>query len=213
MKTARILVTGFGPFGGVDHNPSGDLAEALDGRSIGGAKVTGIVLPCEFGRSLEVLKKELRRVRPDAVVALGVAAGRDAITPERVAVNLDDARQADNAGYRPVERPVVARGPAAYWSGLPVKAIVRELERAGLPARLSMTAGTYVCNHVFYGLMHAVRRRPGVRAGFIHLPGYPDPSGRLPGWSSADLERGVCLALRVVARRRTDLRVGLGESS
>lgn len=209
-----ILLTGFEPFGEVAVNPSGQVARALDGASIGGARVIGMELPCRFGVALDLLGEALRRHRPEVVVVLGVAVDRDAITPERIAVNLDDARLADNAGLRPVGSVIVPNGPAAYWSRLPVKAMVRDMVRAGIPASLSMTAGTYVCNHVFYGLMHTVRRRSGVRAGFIHVPGLTNGvAPDRPGWTQGEIERGVRIALGTVMRRRRDLEVGAGETS
>ncbi len=211
MRGRTLLLTGFEPFDGATENPSADVVRALRGHRLGGAQIEGAVLSCCFGLSLRELRAALRLHRPDVVVALGVAQGRDAITPERIAVNLDDARMPDNAGYAPIETRIVARGPAAYWSTLPVKAIVRDLGHGGIPARLSMTAGTYVCNHVFYGLMHAVRGRP-TRAGFIHVPAILDPAQPLSGGLPlAEIERGVKIALRTILRRRHDLDEGRGD--
>ncbi|MFZ9746680.1 MAG: pyroglutamyl-peptidase I, partial [Opitutaceae bacterium] len=137
---------------------------------------------------------------------LGVAEGRVAITPERVAINLEDARIPDNAGAQPCDRPVVRGGPAAYWSTLPVKAMVAALARHGIPASVSHTAGTFVCNHLFYSLLHAVRSRP-VRAGFIHVPAaVARPSRRAPGLPLPTQIRAVQLVLEGAARRRRDLR-------
>jgi pyroglutamyl-peptidase len=119
------------------------------------------------------IKRALRGVRPDLVIALGQADRRLAITPERVAINIDDARIPDNAGSQPEDRPVVRGGPAAYWSTLPTKEIVARLRKRGIPADVSQTAGTFVCNHLFYVLMHELRRGPRIRAGFVHLPTLP----------------------------------------
>ena len=152
----------------------------------------------------------------DALPAGGVRRGRgraargdpadaddERISIERVAINVDDARIADNTGARPVDRPVVARGPAAYFSTLPVKRLCRDLQHAGVPAEVSQTAGTYVCNHVFYALMHALRRRPGVRGGFVHIPYSPEQARRHPGAPAlpvadvtAALRRMVAVAIR-----------------
>jgi pyroglutamyl-peptidase len=178
MKT--VLLTGFEPFGGDSANPSAEIVLALHGQVIGGHRVVGAVLPVVFGRSLEEMKRLLRVHRPRLVIGLGMAAGRAAVMPERVAINIDDARIADNAGGQPVDRPVVRGGPAAYWSTLPIKRIVAALTRRGIPAAVSQTAGTFVCNHVFYGLMHALARKPGVRAGFVHVPVLPGqaPAGQ-----------------------------------
>lgn len=201
-----LLLTGFEPFGGALTNPSQQIARALDGTRVAGHRIVGAVLPCVFGGARRELARLLRRHRPTVVVCLGVAEGRTAITPERVAINLEDARIPDNAGVQPRDRPVVRGGPAAYWSTLPVKAIVAELERHGIPAAVSHTAGTFVCNHIFYALRHAVRHRR-VRAGFIHVPAaVARPGPRAPGLPLALQIRAVGLALEVAARRRRDLR-------
>lgn len=168
MKT--ILVTGFEPFAGDARNPSAEIARALDGRVIAGRRVVAAVLPCVFGVARRRLLALVQARQPDVVICLGLAGGRMEITPERVAINVDDARIPDNAGRAPVDRPIVAGGPAAYWSTLPVKAIVAALRERGIPGAVSQTAGTFVCNHVFYGLMHALRRKRAVRAGFVHVP-------------------------------------------
>lgn len=208
MKPPRpVLVTGFEPFGGDTINPSAEIARQLHGTIIAGSPVTGALLPCVFGAALTELKRQLDRVRPGLVLCLGQAGGRAEITPERVAINVDDARIPDNAGRQPVDRPVVRGGPAAYWSTLPIKAIVADLRARGIPAAVSQTAGTYLCNHVFYGLQHALRRRKGVRGGFIHVPWLPEqaPPGQpsLPQDVMVDAITGVIrTALRVKRDRR-----------
>jgi pyroglutamyl-peptidase len=187
MKT--ILLTGFEPFGGARVNPSQEIVRRLDGAVIAGHRVVGAVLPCVFGGAIRELRRRLRATRPVLVICTGQADGRAEITPERVAINVNDARMPDNAGRKPTDTPVVRGGPAAYWSTLPVKAIVQALKRRGIPASVSSTAGTFVCNHVFYALMHelaqqekgARRLRSGhhaVRGGFIHVPLLPEQAGR-----------------------------------
>lgn len=165
-----ILVTGFEPFGGAPRNPSGEIARALDGSILAGHAVHGAVLPCVFGASLRALRRLVAEFEPAAIVCLGVAVDRDAITPEQTAVNLDDARIPDNAGAQPVGRPVIDGGPATYPTALPAPEIVAVLQDRGFPARLSESAGTFVCNHVFYGLMHDLRNTPEIPGGFIHIP-------------------------------------------
>ena len=198
MKT--ILVTGFEPFGGEQRNPSQEIALALHGRTLAGRRVVGAVLPCVFGESIVGLKKLLRTHRPELVVCLGQADGRADITPELVAINVDDARIPDNAGAQPVDRPVVRGGPAAYWSTLPLKAIVATLRARGLPASVSQTAGTFVCNHLFYGLMHALRGRRSVRGGFIHVPLLPEQTKRSqPSLPLEKMIEGILIALNVPA--------------
>jgi pyroglutamyl-peptidase len=160
------------------------------------------------------LNRQLRAIRPRLVICLGQAGGRAAITPERVAINVDDARIPDNAGGQPVDRPVVRGGPAAYFSTLPVKAMVAGLRADGVPAEVSQTAGTFVCNHVFYGLMHALRRRSGVRGGFIHVPFLPEQASR--GQASLALDTLVAAIVRVTEialKVRRDTRVGGGQIS
>lgn len=206
-KTKTVLITGFEAFGGETVNPSAQIAETLDGRVIAGWRVVGAVLPCVFGASVSELKRRMADVRPGLVICVGQAGGRSAITPERVAINVDDARIADNAGGQPVDRAIVRGGPAAYFSTLPVKAIVAALRAEGVSAEVSQTAGTFVCNHVFYGLMHALRRKRGARGGFIHVPFLPEQAG--VGQASLPLETMVAAVARAVEtslRTKRDLR-------
>ncbi|MGY8626609.1 pyroglutamyl-peptidase I [Chromobacterium violaceum] len=190
MKT--VLLTGFEPFGGETVNPSWEAARQLDGETIAGARVHARLLPCVFGAALDELYRQLDALRPDVAIAVGQAGGRPDIAVERVAINVDDARFPDNAGQQPIDEPVVANGPAAYFSTLPIKAIVAGLRERGLPATVSQSAGTFVCNHVMYGLLH----RGGPRAGFIHLPFLPEQAIRHPGAFSLKLDDCVA-ALRL----------------
>jgi pyroglutamyl-peptidase len=208
-----LLLTGFEPFGGEAVNPSIQVAQALHGRRIGGVQVVAIQLPCVFGRALEVLTAALNRSAPQLVLALGQAGGRVDLSLERVAINVDDARMADNAGAQPVDEPVQHGGPAAYFSTLPIKAMVAAVRAAGLPASISQSAGTFVCNHVFYGLMHRLQSCPGVRGGFMHLPLLPEQAARLGGMASLPLDAmvdGVQVALQAAIATTIDLRLGGG---
>ena len=182
----NLLVTGFEPFGGEAINPSWELARALNGEAIAGARVVAVQLPCVFGEALTRLDEALARVKPSVVLAIGQAGGRCDLSLERVAINVDDARIPDNAGAQPIDEPVVPGGPAAYFSTLPIKAIVAGLREAGFPASVSQTAGTFVCNHLFYGLQHLVKERP-VRSGFMHIPYLPEQAARHPGAPSLPL--------------------------
>lgn len=166
-----ILLTGFEPFGGEPSNPSWLAAEraALLLREQGRDAVA-VELPCVFGQSLDALEAALVRFRPDIVVCAGQAGGRSRVSVERVGINVDDARIADNAGRQPIDEPVVPGGPAAYFSSLPIKACREAVVALGIPVEVSQTAGTYVCNHVFYGLMHLLARRENSRGGFVHVP-------------------------------------------
>lgn len=203
VPTDTLLLTGFEPFGGDDLNPSGEIARALDGREIGGARVAGVVLPCAFGDALVALDDALVRHRPVVVLALGQADGRVDCSIERVAINVDDARIPDNRGRSPVDRPVVAGGPAAYFSTLPIKAMRAGLRAAGYPASISQSAGTFVCNHVFYGLQHRLAGR-GVASGFMHVPLLPQQAAASgAGQASLPLAlqvEAVALALEIVRR-------------
>jgi pyroglutamyl-peptidase len=203
-----LLVTGFEPFGGERINPSAEVARALHSRTIARAPVIGLVLPCVFGASIETLCTALDTHRPQLVLALGQAAGREGFTLERIAINLDDARIADNAGAQPIDLPVVARGPAAYFTTLPIKAMVAALRDAGHSASVSHSAGTFVCNHVFYGLQHALKRRRGVRGGFMHLPCLPEqtaPKSNTPSLPLPTMISGVASALAAALSSRADL--------
>jgi pyroglutamyl-peptidase len=215
MKRAppSLLLTGFEPFGDDPDNPSWDAALQLHGRRIAGHRIVARRLPVEFGVSLRTLRGAIRETRPALVLCVGLAGGRAQLSLERVAINLDDARIPDNAGRRPVDAPVVAGGPAAYFSTLPLKAMLLALRTAGIPAEVSHSAGTYVCNHVFYGLMHALRSRPSVRGGFVHIPYAPGQAARHPGAPSlatGTVVEGLALALRTALKTSADARFAAG---
>ena len=211
MPTPRartILLTGFEPFDGDAVNPSWLVAQALHGQVIDGARVQALCLPCVFGLSVSVLQQGIERTQPALVLALGLAGGRAEMSVERVAVNVDDARIADNAGAQPIDVPVVSGAPVAYFSTLPIKAMVQQMQQAGVPAAVSQTAGTFVCNHIFYGLMHHLRRRRRVKAGFMHVPLLPEQA-RAQGQPGLDLHTqclGVQVALRAAFQSGPDVR-------
>jgi pyroglutamyl-peptidase len=207
-RSPSILVTGFEPFGGERVNPSALVATALHGRTLDSARVTGAVLPCVFGASIDALRDAIAACRPQVVLALGQAAGRAGFSLERVAINLDDARIADNAGAQPIDRPVVARAAPARFTTLPVKAMVAALRAAGHPAEVSYSAGSFVCNHLFYGLQHQLRARRRARSGFMHLPLLPQQAhGRAgqPTLSLTTMIDGVSLALVTALRTPADV--------
>lgn len=204
----RILLTGFEPFDGATVNPSEQITRELHGNIIADYEISGEVLPCEFRRSIRELKRHIKRISPSLVICLGQAGGRDGITPERVAINMDDARIADSAGNRPIDRPVVQGGPTAYWSTLPIKMIVEKLQEHRIRAVVSQTAGTFVCNHVFYGLMHAIHGLTAIRGGFIHVPWLPT-QGR-PNLSLKSMVRGIRLAIEVSATCARDRKISGG---
>jgi pyroglutamyl-peptidase len=189
------------------------VAQVLHGRQVGVLLVEAVQLPCVFGQALRALEAALAATAPQLVLALGQAGGRVDLSLERVAINVDDARIADNAGAQPVDVAVQPDGPAAYFSTLPIKAMVAALHAAGLPASVSQSAGTFVCNHVFYGLMHRLRSRPGLRGGFMHLPLLPEQAARSSGMASlplATMVEGVRVALEAALATTVDARLSGG---
>ncbi|MBO8196028.1 pyroglutamyl-peptidase I [Streptomyces oryzae] len=214
MSSVKVLVTGFEPFDGEEKvNPSWQAAELLAAQPPAGLDVHAVRLSCVFGTALDELRAAVAAAGPrlELVVCLGQAGGRPDLTVERVAINVDDARIPDNAGRQPVDEPVVHGGPAAYFSTLPIKACVAAARDAGVPASVSQTAGTFVCNHVFYGLAHLLAtERPGVRGGFVHVPYAPQQAaGRHPAPPSlavSDAVRGLAALLTAAAHTTTDLR-------
>ena len=208
MKT--VLITGFEPFGGESVNPSWEVVSGLDNVIIGGCRVVARQLPCVFGESLAVLNGAIDALSPSLVLAVGQAGGRTDITVERVAINVDDARIADNQGQQPVDVPVVADGPAAWFSTLPIKAMVMAMRNAGIPASVSQTAGTFVCNHVMYGLLHKRRDAPAVKGGFIHIPYLPQQAAQHPGAPSMAAEtvrRALEVAIATALQVESDIAV------
>ena len=184
----KILLTAFEPFGGESLNSSQEAA-ALVKSGIAGAEIVKITVPVAFGKSIEAVLAAIRRELPDAVLCLGQAGGRHEITLERVAINLDDARIPDNEGNWPVDQPIDPDGAPAYFSTLPVKAMVSAIRQAGLPASLSNSAGTFVCNHLMYGVLyHMARSWPWMRGGFMHLPYLPEQVQDKPGTPSLSRE-------------------------
>ena len=212
MTLPTILVTGFEPFGGKSVNPSWEIARALDGWTCEGHVVRSALLPCVFGDALHRLDEAIAAHRPDLVICLGQAGGRAEISIERAALNVDDARIPDNLGRQPLDAAVVPDGPVAYFSTLPIKAIARDLREAGVAAAVSNTAGTFVCNHVFYGLMHRLATTPALaraRGGFVHVPFTPEQVAGKTGLPSMPLHTqidGIRRALRSAVLTRVDLR-------
>ena len=209
----RILLTGFDPFGGEDINPSWEAVHALHGKRISGHRIVALQLPTEFAGSLRALKAAVRELAPAILLGVGQAGSRQQLSIERVAINLQDARIPDNAGAQPVDEPVFAGGPAAYFSTLPIKAMLAALHAQGLPAEISNSAGTYVCNHIAYAMLHLAAKRRGVRAGFIHIPYLPAQAARRHGAASmalADVVRGLEFALRAAIATPRDHKLGAG---
>jgi pyroglutamyl-peptidase len=203
-----VLLTGFEPFNKAAINPSWEAVKALKGWRTREFAVEVRRLPCVFGMANRVMAGAIEELRPDLVIATGQAGGRPEISVERVAINVDDASLLDNEGQQPVDMPIVDGGPNAYFSTLPIKAIVREMRERGLKAGVSQTAGTFVCNHVFYGLLHNTINTP-VRAGFIHVPFLPEQAAlRKDGSPSMKLDEiieGLRAAVQVSLMVEHDL--------
>ena len=211
MPQPNILLTGFDAFGGESLNPSWLAVQALHGCQIARHRVVAAQLPTVFGDSLQQLKTLLKQHQPAMVVCVGQAGGRSAISLERVAINVSDAPLADNAGVQPIDTAVVPGAPAAYFTSLPIKAMLAALQRAGVPAEVSQSAGTFVCNHVFFGLMHALatqRTLRHMRGGFVHLPYLPEQG--VPGMALDEMVRGLRLALRCALLADGDAALGAG---
>jgi pyroglutamyl-peptidase len=199
-----ILLTGFEPFGGHTTNPAGEVAKALDGRAFGAEVVRAAILPVHHREAAPAVRRLVDEARPGAIVHLGLAGGRARVALERVAVNVMDFEMADNAGYRATGEPCVAGGPVAYFSTLPLEAMLEALTAEGVPAYLSSTAGTYLCNQTMYTTRHLLAERAlDIPAGFIHLPlsaamvaatKVDQPSMDLPL-----MIRAVEIALRIIA--------------
>jgi pyroglutamyl-peptidase len=227
MDVQTVLLTGFAPFDKEPVNSSWEVARALNAsllrvqpasstgaREIRQAKIIARQLPCEFDRALEVLAQLIKRHKPDLILGLGQANTRHDFSVERVAININDARIKDNAGKKPIDTSVVRGAPVAYFSGLPIKAIVQAVRQAGIPASVSQSAGTFVCNHAFYGLMHLLATEyPDKRGGFIHLPLLPEQAARIPRSPSFGLDTMVeatSIAIATALSVRRDRRLGGG---
>ena len=197
----KILVTGFDPFGGEKVNPALEAVKSLPS-VIHGAEIRWVEIPTVFYQSAEVLEAEIVRYQPDVVLCIGQAGGRASLTPERVAINQDDARIPDNQGNQPIDTPIRLDGEAAYFSTLPIKAMVQAIKEDGLPATVSNTAGTFVCNHLMYQALYlADKKFPHMRAGFMHIPYMTEQVINKPNTASmnlTDIIRGIEAAIGAI---------------
>jgi len=185
----RILVSGFDPFGGELINPSIEAVKRLPD-SIHGVEIIKLEIPTVIGKSINVLTQAVEKYLPDVVLCVGQAGGRSDITVERVAINIDDCRIKDNEGNQPIDEPIVKDGPDAYLLTLPIKAIVSNLQSHGIPASISNTAGTFICNHVAYGMAHLAKTKyPRMRTGFIHIPYLPEQVANKSNMPSMSLDQ------------------------
>ena len=193
----KIIVTGFDPFGGEKINPSIECVKALP--EIEGVELIRLELPTVFNESAKRLNEVINDVKPDAVLSVGQAGGRPGITMERIAINVDDARIPDNISQQPIDEEIQVEGEAAYFSTLPIKRIVKAIREAGIPAEVSNTAGTFVCNHIMYqALFAATKADKPFKAGFMHIPFIPEQTADKPSLPLEESTKALQIAIETI---------------
>ena len=210
----KVLLTGFDPFGGEPVNPAQEAVQRVSD-NINGAEVIKITIPTVRTKSVKAIEEAIEAHNPDIVISVGQAGGRFDITPERVAINIDDFRIKDNEGNQPTDEIIQEDGQAAYFSNLPVKAMVKHMNDNNIPATLSNTAGTFVCNHVMYGVLYmAVKKYPNIKSGFIHVPYIPSQAAakvNQPSMSINDIIKGLSLCIKAIVNNDSDIKTVGGE--
>lgn len=206
----KILVTGFDPFGGEPINPAIETVKRLPD-CIAGAEIIKLEIPTVCHKSLRVIDEAIAKYDPDAVLSIGQAGGRTDITVERVGINVDDCRIPDNEGNQIIDEPVYPEGPAAYFATVPIKAMVQKIQERKIPASVSNTAGTFVCNHVTYGVCHLIATKyPGKRSGFIHIPFLPQQvvdKKNMPSMSQEMMVEAIVAAIEAIVENEKDIKV------
>ena len=205
----KLLLTAFDPFGGSPINPALEAVK-LVANQIGDVQIVKLEVPTVFGKSIDTVAAAIEKEKPDAVLCIGQAGGRYDLTPERVAINLDDARIPDNEGNQPIDVPIFRDGAPAYFATLPIKAMVAKIREAGLPASVSNTAGTFVCNHLMYGVLYTLAKHyPGVKGGFMHVPFVPSQTVNrptpAPSMCQQDIARGIEAAITAIGENESDI--------
>lgn len=211
----KILITAFDPFGGEKINPALEAVKLMKDE-IKGAKLIKLEIPTVFRKSIEMVKEAIETESPDIVLNIGQAGGRFDITTERVAINVDDARIPDNDGNQPIDVPIFEDGEPAYFATIPVKAMIQAIRDVNIPASLSNTAGTFVCNHIMYGTLYSIAKsRQDIRAGFIHVPFIPEQVAgkamQAPSMSLVDIVRGLEAAVGAVVENISDIKIPEGK--
>lgn len=205
----KVLITGFDPFGGEKINPALEAVKAMRD-NIAGAEIIKLEIPTVFRKSVEKISAAIEKHNPDIVISIGQAGGRFDITPERVAINMDDARIKDNDGKQPIDEIIENDGAPAYFSNLPIKAMVKHMKENGIPSSVSNTAGTFVCNHVMYGILYMVDKKyPNIRGGFIHVPFIPSQvldKKNTPSMAVSDITKGLELAVEAAILNSNDIK-------
>ena len=214
MKT--ILITGFDPFGGESINPAWEAVKRVSDQ-VGDVEVVKLMVPTVFYKSIDTVAAAIEKEKPDAVLCIGQAGGRFDLNPERVAININDARIPDNEGNQPLDGPVFEDGETAYFATLPIKAMAEEIRKAGVPASVSNTAGTYVCNHLMYGVLYTLANKyPDVRGGFMHVPFITSQViNRKPIAPSLSLEQivtGIEAAVKAIGENQEDIKTVEGQT-
>lgn len=206
----KILVTGFDPFGGEPINPAQEAVKKLP-NEINGAEIVKIIIPTVREKSLQAIEEAIKLHNPDMIISIGQAGGRFNITPERVAINVDDFVIKDNDGNQPTDKFIREDGEIAYFTSLPVKAMVKHMNENGVPASLSYTAGTFVCNHVMYGVLYMIDKKyPNIKGGFIHIPFTTSQvldKRNMPYMSLDEITRGLELSIEACTIYSEDLSV------
>ncbi len=205
----KILITAFDPFGGESVNPALEAVKLMKDE-IEGAQIVKLEIPTVFHKSINKVKEAILSEDPDVVLSVGQAGGRFDVTPERVAINVDDARIPDNEGNQPLDLAIFEDGEAAYFATLPVKAMVEAIRSEGIPASLSNSAGTFVCNHIMYGVLyHVSKMDKHIRAGFIHVPFTPEQAAKklvpAPSLSASDISRALEAAVAAIVKNEKDI--------
>jgi pyroglutamyl-peptidase len=210
----KVLVTGFDPFGGESINPAYEAVKLLPD-AVAGADLVKVEVPTVFGKSIDRLKMAMEREKPDLVLCVGQAGGRFDLTIERVAINMDDARIKDNEGNQPIDEPIFGDGEPAYFSNLPIKAMVANVRDKQLTASVSNTAGTFVCNHLMYGLLYMIDKEfPGVRGGFVHVPYIVEQvvdKRNMPSMSVDNIAKGLEAMIEAAVENQEDIKVAEGK--
>ena len=211
----KVLLTAFDPFGGDTVNPANEAVKLVS-NNVNGVEVVKVEVPTVFHKSIDVVAKAIEEEKPDAVFCIGQAGGRAELTPERVAINIDDARIADNEGNQPIDVKVFEDGEPAYFATLPIKAMVAAIRNAGIPSSVSNTAGTFVCNHLMYGVLYTLAKKyPGVRGGFMHVPFIPEQvinRANTPSMALADIVKGIEAAITAIAENDKDINTAEGRT-
>lgn len=210
----KLLLTAFDPFGGEKVNPALEAVKLVRS-TVSGIEVVKLEVPTVFGASIRTVQEKIEEIKPDVVLAIGQAGGRFDITVERVAINVDDARIPDNEGNQPIDHPIVDDGPPAYFSTLPIKAMVDAIRKAGIPASVSNTAGTFVCNHIMYGILHTLSQmEQPIRGGFIHVPFVPAQAiGRpfVPSMAIGDITKAIEASIEAIGEYESDIKLSGGK--